>query len=113
MIEFDDPNNRGTYDGQSEVKKYPMSDFNFTREITDSGASSYSFLGSPLNNADSKSVVLGGTINITLSAYAKKSFGTDLPHLSHNHKTNQIDIQLINITTNSNFTVGGASYCCG
>ena len=61
-----------------------------------------------MNTSESKSVT-GGTINITLFAYAKRGFGTALPHLSHSHKTNQIDIQLINITTSSTFRVSRAS----
>ena len=47
LIEFDDPKNRGTYDGKSEVKKYPMSDFNWTREIRheDESTLDISFMG--------------------------------------------------------------------
>jgi len=47
--------------------------------------------------------ILSGKINLTLSAYSDDGFGHWLPHLSHSRKTNQFDVQLQDIKTNSGF----------
>jgi len=108
VIEFDDPKNRGVYDGHSDVKEYQTSNLLWKREVIRNTSSTLviSFLSSlDSNNSHSsnETSLTGGSINITLSAYADRSFGIWLPHLSHSHKTNQFDIQLKNVTTNSGF----------
>lgn len=48
-------------------------------------------------------LVTNGTLNLTLSAYSEDGFGRWLPHLSHSRRTNQFDIQLQGLETNSGF----------
>jgi len=48
-------------------------------------------------------LVTNGTLNLTLSGYAEDGYGRWLPHLSHSRKTNQFDIQLQGLQTNSGF----------
>ena len=109
ILEFDDPKNRGVYDNKSEVKEYPMKKLTWKREVLRNTPSkvAISFLSSltPSNGSQSSDGASfnSGFINITFAAYANEGFGEWLPHLSHSHKTNQLDIQLQNITTNSGF----------
>ena len=108
VIEFDDPKNRGVYDGHSDVKEYETSNLIWKREVIHNTSSilAISFLSSLGSNGShsfKETSLTGGSINITLAAYADRSFGIWLPHLSHSHKTNQFDIQLQNVTTNSGF----------
>ena len=108
VIEFNDPDNRGVYDGHSGVKEYHTDDLLWKREVIHNSSSTLaiSFLSSPASNSSrnsSKGYITEGSINITLAAYADRGFGIWLPHLSHSHKTNQFDIQLKGITTNSGF----------
>ena len=109
LLEFDDPKNRGVYDGKSEVIEYPTKKLTWKREVIHNTSSivAMSFLSSltPSNGSQSsdEAAFTGGFINITLAAYANVGFGKWLPHLSHSHNTNQFDIQLQNITTNSGF----------
>ena len=105
VIEFDDPENRGVYDGHSEVKEYDTSNLTWKREVIRNTPSTLaiSFLSSLGSNSSDETSLIGGSINITLAAYADRGFGIWLPHISHSNKTNQFDIQLKNITTNSGF----------
>ena len=48
-------------------------------------------------------LVTKGTLNLTLSGYSEDGYGRWLPHLSHSRKTNQFDIQLQGLQTNSGF----------
>lgn len=43
-------------------------------------------------------------MNITVSAYSFDGYGVWLPRLSHTRMTNQLDVQLDNLTTNSGFS---------
>lgn len=108
LLEFDDPKNRGVYDGRSEVIEYPMKKLTWKREVIDNtSVVAISFVSSlaPSNGSQSRdgASLTGGIIKITLAAYANGGFGKWLPHLSHSHKTNQFDIELQNVTTNSGF----------
>ena len=108
VIEFDDPKNRGVYDGHSDVKEYETSNLLWKREVIHNTSSTLaisflSSLGSNGSHSFKETSLTGGSINITLAAYANRGFGIWLPHLSHSHKTNQFDIQLQNVTTNSGF----------
>ena len=105
LIEFDDPNDEGVLERSPFPPViYPIVNFHWQRAILENSTQrlAVQFIGSnyssPLNNTSIK-----GHINLTLSAYSNDGFGHWLPHLSHNSKTSQVDIQLEHLESSSGF----------
>jgi len=105
LIEFDDPNDCGILEQSPKPPVvYPIVNFHWKRRILEDSDQrlAVQFIGtnysSPLNETFIK-----GHINLTLSAYSNDGFGHWLPHLSHNSKTSQVDIQLEHLESSSGF----------
>ena len=105
LTEFDDPNDCGILEKSPKAPViYPIVNFHWKRRILENSDQrlAVQFIGSnyssPLNETYIK-----GHINLTLSAYSNDGFGHWLPHLSHNSKTSQVDIQLEHLESSSGF----------
>ena len=105
LIEFDDPDDCGILEKSPKPPVvYPIVNFHWKRRILEDSTErlAVQFIGSnyssPLNGTFIK-----GHINLTLSAYSNDGFGHWLPHLSHNSKTSQVDIQLEHLESSSGF----------
>jgi len=118
LIEFNDTDNSGRLDSkvnQQFVRTYDLIHFDWRRMVMENSTDRMaiglvtqkynSSGGGGIYNEgeDETPQVLGGRINLTLAAYSTDGFGHWLPHLSHSRKTNQFDIQLQDIQTNSGF----------
>ena len=105
MIEFDDPNDDGILALSPKPPiVYPIENFRWKRHILEDSEQrlAVQFIGTNYSST-LNDTFLKGHINLTLSAYSNDGFGHWLPHLSHNTKTSQVDIQLEKLESASGF----------
>jgi len=126
LIEFNDTANTGKMDSKENLKHirtYDLVNFDWKRVvvenskdrvaiqlITDKYTPNRSLTRGEVGEGVAEKVddsqlamVTNGTLNLTLSGYSDDGFGRWLPHLSHSRRTNQFDIQLEGLKTNSGF----------
>ncbi len=99
---------------ESERIEYNLSNANWTRkELPDEANGTVTASGDRLDvsfktekwifNKGSHRAITAGHINVSLHAYGQEGLGSQLPHLPASQLTNQFDIQLVNISTESAF----------
>jgi len=108
LIEFNDTDNTGRMDSPENMRDsraYNLVNFTWERVLIENSADrvAIQLVTNNYTQKPGQSVVTNGTLNLTLSGYSDDGFGRWLPHLSHSRKTNQFDIQLQGIETNSGF----------
>lgn len=83
---------------------YPAGKFAWRRILLENSTDrvAFGFVGENFTS-DGAAAVTAGRLNLTMSAYAGLGFGVWLPHLSHSQSTNQLDLQLDGLETNSGF----------
>ena len=104
LIEFNDTDLSGKLGSKANretARSYDLINFNWKRAIVENSSSRMAIELITGNYTGGQ--ILGGKINLTLSGYSVDGFGRWLPHLSHSRKTNQFDIQLQDLETDSGY----------
>jgi len=104
LIEFNDTTKSGRLQDQNanDTRVYDLIHFNWTRNLVniDDKRVAIRLIG---QNFTLDNTSLHGTINLTLSGYSFRDYGEWLPHLEHDTRTNQVDIQLQHLKSDSGF----------